>query len=65
MEAQANGFCEVTREELAANRSVLASSSGVNRDLPVRKKIIGVRKGAQGTLVGNRVGTESGRPIND
>ena len=38
---------------------------GVNRDLRVRKKIIGVRKGAQGTLVGNHVGTEMERPIND
>jgi hypothetical protein len=65
LEAQANEFCEVAREELAADRSVLASSSGVNPDFAGEENIIGVRKGAQGTLVGNRVGTESGRPVHD
>ena len=61
---RANDFAR-TREELVANCSVLASRGEVNPDFAVGEKIIGIRKGAQGTLVGNRVGTESGRPIND
>ena len=54
-----------SREELVANCSVLASRGGVNPDFAGGGKIIGIRKGAQGTLVGTRVGAESGRPNHD
>jgi hypothetical protein len=54
----------VSREGWAANRSVLASRSGVKTEFAGGKEILGVRKGAEGTLVVNRVGTGSGRPIN-
>ena len=53
----------VSREELAAKRSVLVSRSGVNPEFAGKERDTRVRKGAEGTLVVNRVGTESGRPI--